>query len=731
MTDSPPTQGGMPEPPPVTSPRPSPPPRQMRRPGLRRLQDLTGRQRLLLLSGVLTLVLALVAGALAATGTKATAGSDPSATAAQQNRKQDLLPFRQAVEDLAAAPGLRYQDTSVVGILERDITVTAGGSRFGTTGSGNERHDLNILRIGGKSFSRWKADPNPDTDVKPGTKVPGKWRVEQYDNSDSLYGEIIRWPSPPKLAAQLSAALGEFDDASQQKATKLRPGAVNGTPALGIETSAGRLLITKREPHRVLRLEPYTPSEMVDRYRQGATEIPRVTRGPLADGGSEGMDLTPVTGSAADTMFDTLVDYTEQLKDATDQGISFSLDSAGDLKCSSSGCTASTSFTGKVYGKAKTRIVGGQVTAVMTAVFTIDGKNAGRCTSKHVALPVKGNRASGKLSCSNPGAGPVYASVAAQYKAQAEAQSRASGGRTIRYTIPNRATTEIDARALAAVEVKQLVGQAKRERNAANCAKPHSFPPGTRVLVSSGLSVPIESVRRGDQVVATDPDTGLTALRTTTDTFTTQADKDFTRLTTATGQVTTTDTHPFWLNDERRWSDAGEINAGDLLREPSGRSLPVLSVARFTQRQTTHDLTVAGLHTYYVLSGRTPVLVHNASCPTFTTKKPISGPLPDAGQTSLYALTKPLSGELLKWGISKNPVSRYRNSDYKGGVQLVILRNYDSRRDALDAERYMTERHPGPLNSEQHRGSVAPNQSWEKDLQYVTGGGFFRDRDGW
>ncbi|MFJ7085957.1 polymorphic toxin-type HINT domain-containing protein [Streptomyces griseus] len=348
------------------------------------------------------------------------------------------------------------------------------------------------------------------------------------------------------------------------------------------------------------------------------------------------MDLTPVTGSAADTMFDTLVDYTKQLKDATDQGISFSLDSAGDLKCGPSGCTASTSFTGKVYGKAKTRIVGGQVTAVMTAVFTIDGKNAGRCTSKPVALPVKANRASGKLSYSNPGAGPVYASIAAQYKAQAETQSRASGGRTIRYTIPNRATTEIDARALAAVEVKQLVGEAKRERNAANCAKPHSFPPGTRVLISNGLSVPIESVRRGDQVMATDPATGLTAPRTVTHTFTTQADKSFTRLTTASGQITATDTHPFWLDDERRWTDAGEISAGDLLREPSGSTLPVLSVARFTQRQTTHDLTVADLHTYYVLAGQTPVLVHNSNC--------------DVAGRGLWRLTKEGSTKLLKGG---------------------------------------------------------------------------------
>lgn len=131
-----------------------------------------------------------------------------------------------------------------------------------------------------------------------------------------------------------------------------------------------------------------------------------------------------------------------------------------------------------------------------------------------------------------------------------------------------------------------------------------------------------------------------------------------------------------------------------------------------------------------MLAGETSVLVHNSSCPAFKTGKPISGPLPDVGQTSLYALVHPQTGKLLKWGISKNPVGRYKNSEFENGTRMVIIKNYDSRGDAFDAEWYMTERHPGPLNLEPHRGSVSPTQSWEKDLQYVTGGRFFADRDG-
>ncbi|MFG2334635.1 polymorphic toxin-type HINT domain-containing protein [Streptomyces sp. NPDC048604] len=143
------------------------------------------------------------------------------------------------------------------------------------------------------------------------------------------------------------------------------------------------------------------------------------------------------------------------------------------------------------------------------------------------------------------------------------------------------------------------------------CPARHSFLPGTRVLVAGGLSVPIESVRLGDQVLATDPATGLTTLRTVSRTITTHDDKDFTRLTTSAGTVTATDTHPFWLAAERRWADAGDIERGDLLRLPSGSTLQVTAVSRYTQRQTTHDLTVNDLHTYYVGIGSRFALVHN------------------------------------------------------------------------------------------------------------------------
>lgn len=159
------------------------------------------------------------------------------------------------------------------------------------------------------------------------------------------------------------------------------------------------------------------------------------------------------------------------------------------------------------------------------------------------------------------------------------------------------------------------------------CPAGHSFLPGTRVLLAGGVRVPIESVRVGDRVVATDPVKGVTALRRVTDTFTTYDDKHFTRLSTPAGTVTATDTHPFWLVDERRWADAGEIVAGDELRGPGGSSLRVGAVSRYAVRQTTYDLAVAGIHAYYVGIGSSYALVHNNNpCKEWDADPSVKGP---------------------------------------------------------------------------------------------------------
>ncbi|WP_406146241.1 Hint domain-containing protein [Streptomyces sp. NBC_01012] len=165
-----------------------------------------------------------------------------------------------------------------------------------------------------------------------------------------------------------------------------------------------------------------------------------------------------------------------------------------------------------------------------------------------------------------------------------------------------------------------------------SCPVGHSFPSGTPVLVADGERRPIESLRAGDEVLATDPVRGVTEVRRVTETFTTYDDKQFTQLITSAGRITATDTHPFWLTGGERggqsapgWVDAGDIVTGERLRLPGGSSLLVTGVSRHTERRTTHDLTVEGIHSYYVGVGAAGALVHNNDC-EFETDPSVSGP---------------------------------------------------------------------------------------------------------
>ncbi|UCM86590.1 RHS repeat-associated core domain-containing protein [Streptomyces marincola] len=143
----------------------------------------------------------------------------------------------------------------------------------------------------------------------------------------------------------------------------------------------------------------------------------------------------------------------------------------------------------------------------------------------------------------------------------------------------------------------------------------HSFLPGTEVLLADGTTKPIEEVETGDLVLATDPETGETVAKTAVAAITTEYDKDFTELTIdaedGPSRIIATDTHPFWVPALDDWIPAGELHTGQWLRTSSGTHVQITAVTRFTEQQRTHDLTVEDIHSYYVLAGTTPLLVHN------------------------------------------------------------------------------------------------------------------------
>ncbi|MFJ9585525.1 ricin-type beta-trefoil lectin domain protein [Streptomyces acidicola] len=150
----------------------------------------------------------------------------------------------------------------------------------------------------------------------------------------------------------------------------------------------------------------------------------------------------------------------------------------------------------------------------------------------------------------------------------------------------------------------------------------NSFTPGTRVLMADGTSKPIEDVKNGDKVLATDPETGETAVETVTAEIKGEGVKNLVKVTIAisdgdkgsktTAELTATDGHPFWVPELGEWIDAEDLKAGEWLRTSAGTYVQITAVKRWTTQQATvHNLTISDLHTYYVLAGAAPVLVHN------------------------------------------------------------------------------------------------------------------------
>jgi hypothetical protein len=161
------------------------------------------------------------------------------------------------------------------------------------------------------------------------------------------------------------------------------------------------------------------------------------------------------------------------------------------------------------------------------------------------------------------------------------------------------------------------------------CALPNSFVAGTPVLLADGRTRPIQDVRVGDEVWATDPVTGVSEPRRVTDLIVGYGVKHLvdiaivpdpaqSGLVRSPSTLTATDTHPFWTDG--RWVNAKDLRPGDRLTEPPAflgaapRTPAVVGTHDRTRVERVFNFTVEGLHTYYVEAGQTSVLVHNAGC---------------------------------------------------------------------------------------------------------------------
>ncbi|MFE1199740.1 polymorphic toxin-type HINT domain-containing protein [Streptomyces olivaceoviridis] len=159
---------------------------------------------------------------------------------------------------------------------------------------------------------------------------------------------------------------------------------------------------------------------------------------------------------------------------------------------------------------------------------------------------------------------------------------------------------------------------------------PCSFDPDTLVLLADGTSKPIVKVKPGDRVESGDPENGKhKGSRKVTAAFVNRDDDLIdVQVQDLEGKVRTlrtTSLHLFWDDTTHTWVQAGKLKPGHLLNTASDMHVRITAIKRRVGSADMYNLTVSDLHTYYVLAGATPVLVHNSNgCPNGN----LSDPLP-------------------------------------------------------------------------------------------------------
>jgi hypothetical protein len=173
-----------------------------------------------------------------------------------------------------------------------------------------------------------------------------------------------------------------------------------------------------------------------------------------------------------------------------------------------------------------------------------------------------------------------------------------------------------------AAEAAKARKSAKALEDAGKCLTKNSFAPDTKVLTADGKSKPIKDLKVGDDVKTGDPTTGqpsgshkITATMINHDSNLLDV-----VITAADGHhnvLHTTTEHPFWDATAHVWVDAAALTPGHMLVTAINQTVAVSGIFRLpSPAKDMYNLTVQDLHTYYVLAGATPVLVHNCAAPS-------------------------------------------------------------------------------------------------------------------
>ncbi|GAA3343972.1 hypothetical protein GCM10020358_45280 [Amorphoplanes nipponensis] len=191
----------------------------------------------------------------------------------------------------------------------------------------------------------------------------------------------------------------------------------------------------------------------------------------------------------------------------------------------------------------------------------------------------------------------------------------------------------INARTFAKIQKAALAARARAIFEGLNsCLRTgHSFAAGTGVVMADGSVKAIEDVRAGDLVRNATPTGGVETHRVT-EVHVTTTDTAFTELIVTGGDgrratITGTQNHPFYSLTARDFVDASRLAWQDRLWTDGSEVVTVESVRNYTDSMVTYDLSVEGVHTYFVADGGLRLLVHN-TCPVIQAITKVPGLTP-------------------------------------------------------------------------------------------------------
>ncbi|MFD6094655.1 polymorphic toxin-type HINT domain-containing protein, partial [Oerskovia sp. NPDC060338] len=272
---------------------------------------------------------------------------------------------------------------------------------------------------------------------------------------------------------------------------------------------------------------------------------------------------------------------------------------------------------------------------VIGGVFGAVGLGVGAVASRWIA-PVANRAVQGAVSAvraSTSRGGQAVASSARGTVSQARNSAAQVAG-----TKPIQASTPKPSTAPSGTSNARPTGGVKNPTNQSKTPSGCSFSGATAVLMADGSAKRIDQVAPGDKVASTNPENtdGQGAPAGTGEVVAQHVHDDvMVALVVAGESITTTEDHPFWSVTDQRFERADELETGEAVLTATGATATVDGIdLSNTVHAPAYNLTVTTDHTYYVLAGETPILVHNCD---------------DDGR-GLWQLTKERSSKVMNGG---------------------------------------------------------------------------------